>query len=29
MKGLVQWIWVDTFTKLPINKAEYNYKKVL
>ena len=24
LKNLVQWVWVDTFTKLPLTKKDYN-----
>lgn len=29
MAGLIDWIWVDCFTKIPITKAEYNELKEL
>ncbi|MNW16572.1 hypothetical protein D3C71_2154620 [compost metagenome] len=27
MKGKVKWVWVDCFTKLPINKENYSKLK--
>lgn len=27
MAGMVEWIWVDTFTKLPLNKENYDMLK--
>lgn len=29
MAGRVDWIWVDCFTKIPINKEQFNYLKSL